>query len=328
MTTKVYRDDEADLKILEGKTIAIIGYGNQGRAQALNMRDSGLTVVIGGIEDDTTEQAKQDGFEVYTIPIAAQKGDIICLLVPDEIQKELYTTSILPALTTHKALYFSHGYAIHYGLIVPSQDIDVILVAPRMIGALVRDLFVAGGGAPACIGVQQDASNQAWGKAIALAKAIGATKAGAFHSSFAEETELDHFSEQVVWPAFFRVFIEAFDLLVKEGYAPEIVALELWASGEAGEVMQKMASMGLFRQMTLHSHTSQYGTLSRTGTFLPDDIKARMKKSLQVIRNGEFASEWETEQLAGYPKFRRLKANALAHPINQVEDLIHRLAEK
>jgi len=323
--TRVYRDEEADLRVLAGKPIAIIGYGNQGRAQALNLRDSGLEVIIGGIGDETTEQAKRDGFEVMEIAAAAARGEVICLLVPDEVQKALFRESILPNLVAGKALDFAHGYAIHYGLIVPPPEVDVILVAPRMIGAVVRELFLQGRGAPACLGVFQDASGQAWPKALALAKGIGATRAGAFLSSFAEETELDHFNEQVVWPAFFRIFTEAFSLLVEEGYSPEVVALELWASGEAGEVMLKMAQLGLFQQMALHSRTSQYGTLTRTPTFLPPQVKEWMHRGLQVIRRGEFAREWEAEQAAGYPNYTRLRQQALSHPINQVEERLREL---
>ncbi|NIM04869.1 MAG: ketol-acid reductoisomerase [Armatimonadetes bacterium] len=326
--TRIYRDDEVDLSALAEKPIAIIGYGNQGRAQALNLRDSGLQVIVGGIPDESLAQAKSDGFEVMEVSAAASKGEVICLLVPDEVQKELFQDSILPNLKPGKALDFAHGYAIHYGLIVPPAEMDTILVAPRMIGAAVRELFQQGKGAPACIGVHQDASGQAWNKALALAKGIGATRGGAIHSSFAEETELDHFSEQVVWPAIFRVFIEAFELLVKEGYSPEVVALELWASGEPGEVMLKMAQLGLFKQMALHSRTSQYGTLTRTPTFLPAEIGERMRRSLNVIRSGEFAKEWEAEQAAGYPNFKRLRQQALAHPINAIEEKLKSLVKE
>jgi len=317
--TRVYREEEADLSVLTGRPIAIIGYGNQGRAQALNLRDSGLEVIVGGIADESLETAKKDGFEVMGVAAAAARGEVICLLVPDEVQKALFRESILPNLGAGKALDFAHGYAIHYGLIAPPPEIDVILVAPRMIGAAVRDLFLKGKGAPACVGVFQDASGQAWAKALALAKGIGATRGGAIHSSFAEETELDHFSEQVIWPAIFRLFLESFELLVEEGYSPEVTALELWASGEPGEVMLKMAELGLFKQMALHSRTSQYGTLTRTPAFLPAEIRERMRRSLEVIRRGEFAREWEAEQAAGYPIFNRLRQQALAHPINAVE---------
>jgi ketol-acid reductoisomerase len=322
--TRIYRDAEADISVLKGKPIAIIGYGNQGRAQALNLRDSGLEVIVGGIPDESLRQAKEDGFETMEIAEAAARGEAICLLVPDEVQKKLFQESILPNLRAGKALDFAHGYAIHYGLIVPPAEVDVILVAPRMIGAAVRELFQRGKGAPACLGVYQDASGQAWAKTLAFAKGIGATRGGAIHSSFAEETELDHFSEQVVWPAIFRIFIEGFELLVEAGYSPEVVALELWASGEPGEVMLKMAELGLFKQMALHSHTSQYGTLTRTPTFLPAEVKARMRRNLEVIQQGEFAREWEAEQAAGYPEFERLRRQVLAHPINAVEEVLRK----
>lgn len=326
--TRMYQDSEADLAVLAGKPIAIIGYGNQGRAQALNLRDSGLEVIVGGIADESLARAQADGFETMDIATAAARGDVLCLLLPDEVQKPIFQADIRPNLRAGKTLDFAHGYAIHYGLIVPPPEVDVILVAPRMIGAVVRELFVKGKGAPACVGVFQDATGEAWAKALAFAKGMGATRGGAIHSSFAEETELDHFTEQVFWPAVFRMFLESFDLLVAAGYSPEVVALELWASGEPGEVMLKMAELGLFKQMALHSRTSQYGTLTRTRTFLSDDIRERIRRGLETIRSGRFSREWEAEQAAGYPTFNRLREQALAHPINQVEQRLRELREE
>lgn len=320
--TKIYRDSEADLQVLADKPIAIIGYGNQGRSQALNLRDSGLQVIVGGISDKSYERAQQDGFEAMSIAEAARRGEVLCILLPDEIQKPIFEQEIRPHLRPGQALDFAHGYSIHYGLLVPPPEVDVFLVAPRMIGAAVRELFEKGGGAPACVGVYQDATGTAWAKALAFAKGIGATRGGAIKSSFAEETELDHFTEQIVWPIIFRVFIESFDILVAEGYSPEVTALELWASGEPGEVMLKMAQMGLFKQMTLHSRTSQYGTLTRTPTLLPAEVRDWIKAGLKTIQQGDFSREWEAEQAAGYPNFDRLRKAVLEHPINAVEERI------
>jgi ketol-acid reductoisomerase len=194
-----------------------------------------------------------------------------------------------------------------------------------MIGVGVRERFVAGSGAPAFVAVEQDATGQAWLTALAIAKGIGATRAGALRSTFAEETELDHFSEQAVWPVITRLLRMAYELLTERGYQPEAVLMELYASGEPAQVFKEMAEVGLFRQMSFHSHTSQYGTLSRGPRVLPDDFRATLAQALDAIQQGSFAQEWEAERQAGYPVFERLKAEALAHPINQVEDRLRKM---
>ncbi|MBN1459643.1 MAG: NAD(P)-binding domain-containing protein, partial [Armatimonadetes bacterium] len=189
---KIYTDADADPSLLKDKTVAVIGYGNQGRAQALNLRDSGVEVVIGGLPDATLEQAKQDGLPTMSVAEAAAAGDIICLLIPDDVQQTVYRKEILPHLSPGKALDFAHGYNVHYGFIAPPKEIDVIMVAPRMIGVGVRDAYTAGKGVPAFLAVQQDGSGKAWAKTLALARALGCTRTGAIESTFAEETELDH----------------------------------------------------------------------------------------------------------------------------------------
>ena len=194
----VYYDSDADLSMLAGRTVAIIGYGNQGQAQAMNLRDSGVRVIVGGIPDETLKRAKADGFETMSTAEAAKRGDIICLLIPDELQQQVYRDEILPHLTAGKALDFAHGYNVHYGFIAAPKGVDVIMVAPRMIGVGVRSAYVAGKGVPAFVAVQQDGSGEAWRKTLAFARAIGSTRSGAIESTFAEETELDHFSEHFV----------------------------------------------------------------------------------------------------------------------------------
>ena len=318
--TRVYYDQDADLSVLEGRKVAIIGYGNQGRAQGLNMRDSGVEVIVGNIRDESFQRAVDDGFPAMSIREAAQAGDVLCLFLPDEVQQEVYRQDIAPVLRAGQTLNFAHGYNIRYGFIRPPQDVDVIMVAPRMIGVGVRERFVAGSGAPAFVAVEQDATGRAWPTTLAIAKAIGATRVGALQTTFAEETELDHFSEQAVWPVITRLLVMAFELLTERGYQPEAVLLELYASGEAAQVFQEMAEVGLFRQMRFHSQTSQYGTLSRGPRVLPDDFRAILARVLDEIQQGVFAREWEAERQAGYPVFERLRAEALAHPINEVED--------
>jgi ketol-acid reductoisomerase len=322
---RVYYDSDADLTVLAGSVVAIIGYGNQGRAQALNLRDSGVSVLVGGIRDATLEQAEQEGFRTASVAEAAETGDLICLLIPDEVQERVYREEVLPHLGPGKALDFAHGYNVHYGFIAPPAEVDVIMVAPRMIGVGVRDAYLAGKGVPAFVAVHQDGSGQAWPKALALARAVGCTRAGAIESTFAEETELDHFSEQFVWPALFRVLVGSFDFLAARGYQPEAVVMELWASKEPAEVLARMAEVGIFRQMAFHSQTSQYGTLSRMPRALPPGLERCMAQALEEVRTGRFAREWEAERASGYPAFTRLRAAALGHPANEVEEKVRKL---
>jgi ketol-acid reductoisomerase len=322
---KVYRDEDADLTALADRTVAVIGYGNQGRAQALNLRDSGVSVTVGGIEDDYTRRARDDGFTVLPIAEAAAGGDIILLLVPDEVQRNVYAESIADRLTSGKTLCFAHGFNINFALIQPPAEADVVMVAPRMIGSAVRQRFLDGAGSPAYVGVWQDASGQAWPTALALAKGIGATRAGAIETTFAQETEVDLFLEQATWAAISRALILSFEVLVEDGFDPEMAALELYGSYEAAEVLHAMAEQGFFHQMRLHSRTSQYGTLSRGPRVLPDSMKQTFGRVLEEIRSGRFADEWRREQEAGYPNFRRLWEQAEAHPMNAAEEPGRRL---
>jgi ketol-acid reductoisomerase len=317
---KAYYDGDADLGALAGKTVAIIGYGNQGRAQGLNMRDSGFQVIVGNLKDDSYARALADGFEAMSIAEAAARADVLCLLLPDEVQPGVYRRDVEPHLAAGNTLNFAHGYTIHYGLIVPPSDVDVIMVAPRMIGVGVRERFVSGKGAPAFVAVHQDATGRAWATALAIGRAIGATRAGLLGSSFAEETELDHFAEQALWPVITRLFRLAFEVLIERGYQPEAVLMDMYQSGEPAQILQAAAEVGFFHQMAFHSRTSQYGTLSRGPRMLPDDFKAQLNQALNDIQGGVFSREWEAEREAGYPLFDRLKAEVLAHPMNRVED--------
>jgi ketol-acid reductoisomerase len=324
---QIHYDADADLGVLGNKTVVIIGYGNQGRAQGLNMRDSGVEVIVGNVQDESFKQAVADGFPAMPIAEAARAGDVLCLFVPDEVQQMVYRRDIAPHLRAGQTLNFAHGYNIHYRLIRPPEEVNVIMVAPRMIGVGVRERFLAGSGAPAFVAVQHDADGQAWPVTLAVAKAIGATRAGALRSTFAEETEMDHFMEQAVWPVIMRLLKLTYELLVEEGFQPEAVLMELYGSGEAAQVFEEMAKVGMFRQMSFHSQTSQYGTLSRGPRVLPDAFKSTLAGILDEIRAGTFAEEWEAEREAGYPVFERLKAEALAHEINQVEERLQEITQ-
>src|SRR5260370_28373816 len=233
---KVFYERDADLGVLEGKTISVAGYGNQGRAQALNLRDSGVTVLVGNIEDGYAKTAREDGFAPVSIADAVKSGEIIMVLIPDEVQQAVYEKDIAPHLRSSQTLSFASGYNIHFGLIKPPVDIDVIMMAPRTIGRQVRIAYEAGGGVNADVDVSQDATGNAWATTLALAKGVGCTRAGAFHSSFANETELDLFAEQGVWPALFDVLLTGYDVLAAKGYPKETIALELYASPEPADI--------------------------------------------------------------------------------------------
>ena len=321
-----YYDADASLEVLSKKTLGMVGYGNQGRAQALNLRDSGLEVIVGSLRDGSATQAEKDGFVVRTVAEVAERSDVLSLLIPDEVQRDVYNETVASRLRPGQTLNFAHGYNIHYKLIVPPKDVDVIMVAPRMIGAEVRESFVAGKGAPAFVAVEQDATGQAMQTALAFARGIGATRAGAFKTTFAEETELDLFQEQALWPLLYRTLQMSFEFLVAKGFPPEMIALETYGSGEAAEIFREMARVGFYKQTRFHSQTSQYGTLSRASTVpFAKDIEDFMEKALVGIRDGSFDKEWRGEQAAGYPKFKQLREAADTHPINEAEEEMRRL---
>lgn len=316
---RVYRDDDADLEILGSRQIAVIGYGNQGRAQARNLQDSGLKVVIGNREDEYAVRARTDGLPLLPIAQAVEEGDIVMLLLPDEVTPDVFGREIAPHLTEGQTLVFASGYNIAFERITPPPGVDVVLVAPRMIGAGVRDLYVAGQGFPSFIGVAQDHSGQAKAKALALAKGIGSTRAGVVEVTFAQEAELDLFTEQCFGPAFGHVLTTSANLLIEEGYPSEAVLLELYMSGELSYTLAKIAELGLIEQSRLHSNTSQYGSMSRGMRFMLPELRTKMQEGLQEIQSGQFAREWTEEQEAGCPTLAMLREAALSLPLYQKE---------
>ncbi len=295
--TQIYHDSDADIGVLDGETVAILGYGNQGRSQALNLRDSGLDVIVGNIDDEYAEKALAENFEVVSIAAAAARGDTILVLLPDEIMPEIYKVDIGPQLREGALLDFASGYNIAFGHIHPAQNADVILVAPRMIGPGVRDTYVSGEGFPSFVGVHHDATGRAKARMLALAKAMGSTRAGCIEMSMHDEATLDLFTEQGFGPAFGNVLMAATDLLVRAGYPPEAVLLELLLSGELAYTFQKMRDVGVLKQMEFHSHTSQYGSLTRGARFasLTEPVQQRMQVILDEIRSGAFSKEWSTD---------------------------------
>lgn len=316
---RLYHDQDADLSIVEDQTIAVIGYGNQGRAQALNLRDSGLEVIIGNPEDEYAERAREDGFAVRPIGDAAAEADVILLLIPDEVMPNVFELEIAPRMDTGDALVFASGYNIAFDLLRPPETIDVVLVAPRMIGEGVRDLYVAGSGFPSFIGVAQDYTGRARSLALALAKGIGSTRVGAVEVTFAQEAELDLFTEQCFGPAFGSVLTTAVQLLLDEGYPPAAVLLELYMSGELSYTLGKIAELGMVEQSQLHSRTSQYGSMSRGMRFQLPGLRDRMQVGLEEIRSGQFAREWAAEQEEGCSTLEMLKESARSLPLYALE---------
>lgn len=320
--TVVYHDEDASIEAIRGQTVAILGYGNQGSAQARNLRDSGLEVIVGNIDDSYREAALADGFEVVPIAEAAARAEMLFLLTPDEVMPEVYEQDVAPHLDAGDLLDFAHGYNIGFGLIVPPASVDVVMIAPRMIGAGVRDSYLSGEGFPSFVGVHQDATGRARERMLALAKALGSTRAGCLEMSLKDEATLDLFTEQAFGPAFGRVMMTAIDTLAEAGYPPEAVLMELYLSGELAYSFLKMREMGALRQHELHSHTSQYGTMSRSLRYFDLDpmLKQKMQQSLEEIRSGAFAQEWSTnreEKLQFIKQAREIQANL---PMTRWED--------
>ncbi len=326
---KIYTESDASLEPLHGRTVAVLGYGNQGRAQALNLRDSGVQVIIGNQDDPYREQARRDGFDPLSILEAAAAADFLLMLTTDESQPLIWKDQIAPGLVAGNTLVWASGYNIGYSLIEPPADVDVVMVAPRMTGNKVRSLFEQGKGPLAQVAVHQDASGQAWERMMAIALGIGAARGGVFVSTFREEAELDLFAEQVVWAGLVAWFEECFRLGVDRGFSPELMVLELYASGEAAEILGMMARRGFYRQMAHHSTTSQYGTLSRAPRLLNDEIRKRMRQSLvEDIQGGAFVHEWSGEQAAGSKTLSRLREAALNSPMSRAERTVIELVQR
>jgi ketol-acid reductoisomerase len=301
----------------------VLGYGNQGRSQALNLRDSGVDVIVGNREDAYLERARADGFEALPIAAAARRGDVLLILTTDESQPQVWRDEIAPGLAAGDTLVWASGYNVGYGLIAPPPDVDVVMVAPRMPGSEVRALFERGTGVLAAVAVHQDASGEAWERMLAVAKGIGATRGGAYESPFREEAELDLFSEQVVWPGLSAWFEQCFELGVEAGFPPELLVLELYASGEATEIFQLIEREGFFRQLKHHSTTAQYGDLSRTPRFHSEELARLGRELLQRdVKGGAFVHEWSEEQAAGERRLAELWEQALASPLAKAEEAV------
>ena len=315
---KIYYDKDADLDVLKGKKVAIIGYGIQGRGQALNLRDSRVDVVVSELEGtDNYKLAQQDGFNPMPVSEAAKLGDIIQILTQDHVQAQVYKEYIQPNLKKGKALCFSHGFNIHFKQIKPSKNIDVFMVAPKGPGALVRRMYEEGKGVPSLVAIFQDATGNALKLALAYAKGLGATKAGVIETTFKEETETDLFGEQAVLCGGVSELIKAgFDTLVEAGYQPEIAYFEVLHELKLiTDLIQEYGISGMRRKV---SNTACYGDLSRGKRVITERTRKEMKKILKEIQKGRFAREWIRENEAGRPNFNKLLKEGDEHQIEAV----------
>jgi len=301
MPAKVYYDGDANLDVLKGKKIAIIGYGSQGHAQAQNLRDSGLDVMVADLPGTPNyDLAIKHGFKPISAAEAAKQADIIQILTEDEVQPTVYKNEVEPGLAKGKTLLFSHGFNIHFGQIVPPKDVDVIMVAPKGPGHLVRRIYTEGAGVPALIAIQQDASGKAKSTALAYAKGIGATKVGVLETTFEEETETDLFGEQAVLCGGCTALVQAgFETLVEAGYQPEIAYFE--CLHELKLIVDLMYEGGMDYMRYSISNTAEYGDYTRGPRVINDDVREEMECILAEIQSGEFAREWILENKAGRP---------------------------
>ncbi|MFZ5624647.1 MAG: ketol-acid reductoisomerase [Gemmatimonadota bacterium] len=317
-TLRIFYDADAERERLEGRTIAIIGYGSQGRAHALNLRDGGQRVLVGLRPGGASwRKAMDDGLDVRTVPEAAALADVVVMLVPDQDARAVYEDGVAPALTAGKTLMFAHGFNIHFGEIVPPGHVDVTMVAPKSPGHLVRSEFQAGRGVPGLVAVHQDASGQALANALAYAAGIGCTRAGVIETSFREETETDLFGEQAVLCGGVTALVKAgFETLTRAGYAPEMAYFECCHELKLIVDLMYRGGMGFMRRSI--SDTAEYGDYTRGPRIITPEVRAEMAKILREIQSGAFAREWLAENRAGRPNFDRLRAADRDHALEVV----------
>ncbi|MEI6351886.1 MAG: ketol-acid reductoisomerase [Verrucomicrobiota bacterium] len=317
MPAKIYTDKDADLATLKGKTCAVIGFGSQGHAHALNLKDSGVKVIIGLYPGSQSRKvAAEKGFEVFDTAEAVKRADVIFVAVPDTKIPAVYNADIAPNLTKGKTLLFSHGFAIHFKTIVPPKDVDVILVAPKGPGHIVRRQFTEGKGVPALIGIFQNPSKKAKKVALAWAKGIGGTRAGVLETSFKEETETDLFGEQVVLCGGASALVQAgFETLVEAGYSPEMAYFE--CLHELKLIVDLMNESGIAGMRFSISETAKWGDVSVGPKIVDASVKKRMKAALKDIQTGKFAKTWIKEYEGGYKTYNSLLKAGEKHPIEK-----------
>ncbi|MGQ9536013.1 MAG: ketol-acid reductoisomerase [Actinomycetota bacterium] len=315
---EIYYDQDADLSLLDGKTVAVIGFGSQGHAHALNLHDSGVRVVVGLREGSPSrERAREAGLEVSSIAEASEAGDIVMMLVPDQDHREVYENSVRQGLREGNALFFAHGFNIHYFQVVPPEDVDVIMVAPKGPGHMVRRMFQQGSGVPSLVAVYQDYTGQALQLGLAYAKGLGATRAGVIRTTFQEETETDLFGEQCVLCGGVTELIRAgFDTLVEAGYQPEIAYFE--CLHELKLIVDLIYEGGISFMRYSISDTAEYGDMTRGRRIITEETRREMRRILEEITSGEFAREWIQENQAGRPVYNSLRRRDAEHLIEKV----------
>lgn len=314
---EMFYDAHADMAYLQGKTVAVIGYGSQGHAQAQNLRDSGVRVMVAVRPGASWNKAEADGFEVVSVSEATKRADVLQILMPDEKQAQVYRDEIAPYLQAGQTLMFSHGFNIHFGQIAPPADVDVVMVAPKSPGHLVRRVYEQGAGVPALIAIHQDASGDARNIALAYAKGIGCTRAGVIETTFKEETETDLFGEQAVLCGGVTALVKAgFETLVDAGYRPEIAYFE--CLHELKLIVDLMYEGGMAKMRYSISDTAEYGDYRVGPRIVTDETRAEMKKVLGEIQRGEFARDWILENQANRPAFQATRKMEAEHQIEQV----------
>ncbi len=325
--TKIYSEQNGDLDYLTGKQVAMIGYVGMGRPIALNLRDSGIRVVVGVYEKDSGPIARADGLRTATIETAVQECDVLMLLLPDEAMPQVYLERISPYLRKGHTLIFTSGYNIAYGYIEAPPFVDVGLVAPRILGASIRERYLNNKGFYSFVAVGQDSGGQAWPTILAIAKAIGSLRAGAIEVSIEQETELDLFIQQAILPAVHHIMLTAARLLIRMGYPSEAALTDLYLSGEFTDYLQRAADAGLLHALRLSSLTGQYGIFSRLNRFNDLKLERLMEVTLDEIRDGDFAREWSKEYADGYSRLKKLLKNQEDMDLWELEqqalDLLH-----
>ena len=315
---KMYYDDDANLELLADKTVAVIGYGSQGHAHSLNLKESGVNVVVGLREGSARRaEAEKEGLKVASVAEASKMGDIIMILINDEIQGQVYEADIKPNLTAGNALAFAHGFNIHFGQVVPPADVDVFMVAPKGPGHLVRRVYSEGGGVPGLLAVEQDASGRAHDIGLAYARGIGCTRGGVIQTTFREETETDLCGEQVVLCGGLTELIRAgFDTLVEAGYQPEVAYFE--CLHEVKLIVDLIYEGGIANMRSSISDTAEFGDLSRGRRVVTEETRAEMKRILSDVQTGKFAKEWMLENQVGRPNYNAQKRRDSEHLIEEV----------
>ncbi|MBD2161654.1 MAG: ketol-acid reductoisomerase [Limnothrix sp.] len=315
---RLYYDNDANLDLLNGKTVAIVGYGSQGHAHALNLKDSGVNVIVGLYEGSkSTAKAREAGLEVVSVAEAAKRADFIMILLPDEVQKTVYSNEILPNLSAGKLLAFAHGFNIHFGQVVPPADVDVVMVAPKGPGHLVRRTYEQGQGVPALFAVYQDATGKARDLAMAYAKGIGGTRGGILETTFREETETDLFGEQAVLCGGLSALIKAgFETLVEAGYQPELAYFE--CLHEVKLIVDLVVEGGLAKMRDSISNTAEYGDYVTGPRIITDETKDEMRRVLKDIQDGTFARNFVLENQSGKAGFTAMRRREAEHPIEEV----------